>query len=109
MRHTPLLALTATATAAVLGNRFVGHNGQHAAAAADALGVADYDAAIGDNFAVTVIGTQRVTAGAAIAKGAQIEVGAAGKAVTRDAGKVVAKAMEAAAGDGAVITVLLVP
>lgn len=109
MRHTPLLALTVLAAAAVTGNRFVGHNGQHAAAAADALGVADYDAAPGDNFAVTVLGTARVTAGAAIAKGAQIEVGANGKAITRAAGKVVAKAMEAAAGDGATITVLLVP
>lgn len=109
MRHTPLLALTAIAAAAVTATRFVGHNGQHAAAAADALGVADYDAAIGDAFAVTVIGTARVTAGGAFAKGALLEVGATGKAVARAAGKQVAKALEASAGDGAFVTVLLTP
>ena len=109
MRHTPILALTSVAIAAVAGNTFVGFDGAPAAAAGAALGIADYDAAIGDAFATTVIGVQRVLAGGAFNKGDQLEVGANGKAVVRAAGVAVARALEDSAGDGSVVGVLLTP
>jgi hypothetical protein len=109
MPHTPILALTSIATAAVLGNTFVGFGGATAAAAAKPLGIADYDAVIGGAFAVTVLGTQRVVAGGAFAKGASLQVAADGKAVVLAAGVKAAVALEDSAGDGSIVTVLLTP
>lgn len=102
-----LLDLTETATAAVLGERFV-NAGAHAAAAGRALGVARADAAIGQLLPVTVLGTAIVSASAAIAKDAPIEVAANGQAVTRSAGVAVARALQAAAAAGDRIEVLLI-
>ncbi len=102
-----LLDQTETAVAAVIGARFV-HAGAHAVAAGRALGVSRADAAIGQLFPVTVIGTAIVTAAAAIANGAAIEVGANGQAVTRSTGVPVARALQAAAAAGDRIEVLLI-
>jgi hypothetical protein len=49
-----------------------------------------------------------VMVGAAVAKGASLEVDGAGKAVTLVAGKLVAKAMAAGSGDGSIIPALLI-
>lgn len=104
-----MLALSVLAVAALTAERFVTAAGAVATAAGNAIGVASTDAAIGDLCPVDVLGTAVVTAGAAIAKGAHVEVGAAGKAVTLAAGKAVGVALEAAAADGDRIEVLLIP
>ena len=103
-----LLDLTETATAAVTAERFV-NAGAHASAAGRALGVARSDAAIGALFPVTVVGTAIVSASAAIAKDALIEVAANGQAVTRSAGVAVGRALQAAGAAGDRIEVLLFP
>ncbi|MGN7832656.1 capsid cement protein [Pseudoxanthomonas sp. 22568] len=107
-QKTTLLALSIAATAAVLQERFVSAAGAPAAPAGNALGASETDAAIGQIFTVNAIGTAIVTAGGAIAKGAAIEVGAAGKAVTKNAGITVARALQAASADGDRIEVLLI-
>jgi hypothetical protein len=104
-----LLTLTVLATAVLTAERFVTQAGAVAAAAGPAFGVARAPAAIGERAPVDVIGTAIVTAGGAIASGAYIDVGAAGKAITHAAGKIVAQALEAAAADGDRIEVLLIP
>lgn len=103
-----VLDVTEPATAAVLGERFV-NSGAHAVAAGRALGVARADAAIGQLIPVTVMGTAIVSASAAIAKDALVEVAANGQAVTRSAGVAVGRALQAAAAAGDRIEVLLFP
>ena len=103
-----VLDVTETATAAVLGERFF-NAGAHAVAAGRALGVTRADAAIGTLVPITVIGTAIVSASAAIAKDALVEVAANGQAVTRSAGVAVGRALQAAAAAGDRIEVLLFP
>lgn len=91
--------ITAEATAAVTGRRFVGISGTraaggnisvaHAAAGTRAFGVAKHDAATGELVGIARDGVVKVTAGAAIAAGADVEVGTAGRAITATTGKVV--------------------
>ena len=50
----------------------------------------------------------KVMCGAAVANGASLDVDANGKAVTHAAGKIVAKALSAGAGDGSIIPALLI-
>jgi hypothetical protein len=50
----------------------------------------------------------KVVCGAPVANGALLEADAAGKAVTQVAGKVLAKALAAGDGDGAIIPALLI-
>ena len=50
----------------------------------------------------------KVMCGAAVAAGALLEADAAGKAVTQAAGKILAKALAAGSGDGAIIPALLI-
>jgi len=110
MQSIPVLTLTRKATAAITAERFVSPTGgATATAAANSAGVARSNAAVGDVYPVDVLGTAIVVAGAAIADGAEIEVGAGGKAATKSAGKTVARAQQAAAGDGSRIEVLLIP
>lgn len=84
---------------AVSGNRTAGGNtaGDTAGAGVRALGVAAADAKSGELVTVHRSGVVRVVAGAAIAAGAEVEVGAAGKAVTLAAGKAVGLAVTGAA------------
>ena len=105
----PLLPLTASATAAVTKNRFVGYGGAHAVAAGAALGVSRTGAALGEDFTVDVLGTALVEASGAIAAGGAVEVGATGKAAALAAGVTVARALSAAAADGNLIEVVLIP
>jgi hypothetical protein len=104
----PLLTLTAIATAILAAERFTTAAGAYPAAAANAFGVTNTNAAIGDRVAVDVIGTTVVTAGAPITAGAYLQVGADGKAVPRVAGVTVAQALQAASADGDRIEVLLI-
>lgn len=105
----PILSLPVKATAAITGNRFVDITGAHATAAAYALGVAQYDAAIGDTVPVDALGTAVVEAAGIINAGGLIEVGADGKATAKAAGVSVARALEGSGGAGEFIEVALLP
>lgn len=119
--------LSTKATAAVTGGRFLAPGGltagpglttstnptminvAHAAAGAAALGIAEHDQAIGEE-GITLCGSGMIvpaTAGAAIAAGAQVEVGTVGKAITRATGIAVGIALMAAAADNDTIYVRL--
>lgn len=103
----PLLALTSAATAAITAYRFTTLDGALAGANGSAHGVSQYDADIGDQYAVTVLGTAIIEAGAAFSKGALLESDALGRAVTAVNGPVLALALEAASGVGVPVEVLL--
>lgn len=109
MQGISVLTLSIVATAALTAETFVTATGATATAAGNALGVARSAGAIGAEVPVDFLGTTVVTAGAAIAQGARVEVGAGGKAVTLAAGKAVGIALQAAAADGDRIEVALIP
>jgi len=81
-----LLALTLVATGVITTNRFVTPAGAVAGAGVNAQGVAQSGAAIGEKFTATVLGTEVVETGAAIAANALIECDATGRAITKAAG-----------------------
>lgn len=125
--YEPGAAISAKAEAAVTGKRFVdisdpkegpvlgaglsstveGQNivCSHAAAGARALGVASYDAGVGERFYVIRGGhVVPVTAGANITAGQQVEVGTSGQAIPLASGIAVGKALDdAASGADALI------
>lgn len=96
---------------AVIGGRLV--TTADVLAAADSVtwtGVASHDAQPGEEFGTYKGGTQKLVAGAAIAVGARVKCGAAGKVVTFTDGtdvhtRLVGIAKQAAAADGNVILV----
>lgn len=104
-----ILTLAMKAAVAITGERFVDATGNVAAAAGNAIGVAESDAKIGDVFPVIALGTAIVSAAGAIAKGAGVEVGANGQAATLAAGKKVGTALQTAVNAGDRIEVLLIP
>ena len=104
-----ILTIAIAAAVAITAERFITATGAVATAGGNAAGVATTDAAIGDYVATDVLGTSVVTAGAAIAKGAAIEVGTGGKAITKTSGVTVARALQAATADGDRIEVMLIP
>lgn len=104
-----ILTLSIAAIAAITETRAVGFDGGVPAAGAAMKGLAISDAAIGEQVGVDVLGTSIATAGGAFAKGAELEVGAAGKLVAKTTGVVVARAEQAAAADGDKVEVFLLP
>lgn len=106
-----LLALTVTAGGAIAASRFVTPAGAQAGADANTLGVARFAAAAsGDKIPVDVLGTAVVEAGAAVSAGDTVKSDANGKAITwATAGAKVGIALQAAAGAGSLIEVLLIP
>ena len=102
------LVLTVTASAALTQNRAVNIAGAVPAAGATSLGIAQTGGAIGDLVPVNVSGTAVATAGAAIAKGAAVEVGTDGKVITKDTGITIGRALAAAAADGDQVEILLI-
>lgn len=107
----PVLTLTVAAAGVIAAHRFVTPAGAQAGADANTLGVSRVAAAAaGEKIPVDVLGTTIVEAGAAIAAGATLETDATGRAVTwATAGGKVGIALEAAAGAGEFIEVLLIP
>lgn len=105
--YAPGADITAEATATVIGRRFVRISGNraaggnlsvaHATAAARAFGVARHDATTGELVSIARGGVVKVTTGAAIAAGADVEVGTDGKAITKSAGVAVGFAITGAA------------
>ncbi|GAB3021684.1 capsid cement protein [Bowmanella dokdonensis] len=105
----PILTLTVIAGADLEGCRAVTRVGAYAAAGASMHGVSATNAYTGDELAVDVMGTTICEAGGVIAADALLEVGTNGKFITRNTGKVVGRALEAAAGDGSAFEALLLP
>ena len=104
----PILTLPMKATGAIVARRFITAVGAEAVAAGNALGVSRFAAAVGETVPVDVLGTAVVEAGGIIAAGALVEVGADGKAVAKNVGVTVARALEGSGGAGAFIEVLLI-
>ena len=106
----PLLTLTLAATGTIAAHRFVTALVAQAGADAQTIGVTRTAAISGDKIPVDVLGTTIVESGAAIAIGATLETDATGRGVTwATAGGKVGIALEAAAGAGEFIEVLLLP
>lgn len=105
--YTPCLSKTIAAAVALSAQRFVGFDGNYPAAGEAAYGATLTDADVGDQVNVTVLGTAALEAGEAIALGAEVEVGADGKAMSRVNGASSGRALSAAAQDGDRIEVLL--
>ena len=104
--------ITAAVATAVTGKTFVDISGATlnpaigalisvatATAAGKILGVAAFDAAASAQVSVIGEGVVPVTAGAAITTGAEVEVGASGKAITLASGKAVGRALTTAANN----------
>lgn len=110
----PGQAVTFTASAAVIGGRLVAVTGNRTVGPAGAdsaavVGVAGFDAVIGESVTVYHGGVQRLTASAAIAAGARVASAAAGKAVTLGAlTNPIGLALQAATADLDVIDVLII-
>lgn len=106
-----LLAVAITATGAITANRFATAAGAVTGAAGNAQGVAQSSAAIGEKFAATVLGTEVVETGAAIAAGALVESDATGRAITKAAGVALARLApgEVATAAGQFVEVILFP
>lgn len=108
MQSIPLLTLPLTASATVRTERFVTYAGAECGAGVAAAGVAADAGVSGDLIPVVRIGTAVVVAGAAVTAGALVESDAQGRAVTRSAGVVLGRALQAAGAAGARIEVLLI-
>jgi len=105
-----VLTIGVIAVAAIGQNRAISAAGNVAAAGGNAVGFTNTGAAAaGERLPVTALGTALATAGGAIALGAAVEVGAAGKVVTKAAGITVGRALTAAVADGEQIEVLVIP
>lgn len=103
-----LLALSLVAAGAVTKDRFYGVTHQLCGAGANAYGVSRSDGVLNDVVPVDVVGTAIVEAGAPVAKDALIESDATGRAITRAAGVILGRALQAASGAGSRIEVLLI-
>lgn len=106
---TTILALPVKATGDIAEFRFVNPSGAQAGAGDHTLGSSEYAAETGDMVSVANLGTATVEAGAAIAAGAAVQSDASGRAITKDAGATVARALEAASAAGDFIEVALIP
>jgi len=105
----PALTLSLTATGTITSRRFVTVAGAQAGAAANPLGVANFDATSGQDLAVTVLGTAVVESGGAFSAGAELETDSSGRAVAKTGGPVVARALQAATAAGEFVEALLLP
>lgn len=111
-----ILTLTVVAAAFLPPHRFVTATGALAAFKGHALGVTRAEAASGTLTPVDVLGTAQVEAAEPIVAGALLRAFENGKAVGmafdmggNPDGVAVARALQAAGGDGDVIEVLLIP
>lgn len=109
MQQRPILTLPGRAAGAITRQRFVKYDMTQASAGTDVtLGVADYDAAVGQQFNIIALGTAKIEAGGAFALGADVKPDANGRAVDRaGAGVAAARALQAATAAGQIVEVLL--
>ena len=101
----PVLTLSITATADLVGGRAVDLDGGYSTAAGNSLGALSMDTSTGNEGGVVRLGVKTVEAGGAIAADEQVEVGTDGKYVAYSAGVIVGKALTAAAADGDPVSV----
>lgn len=105
-----ILSIGLIATANIAQYQPVQASGAPAVAAGNAVGFAPVGGVSGERVQVEVVGTTKAIAGAAIAAGALVEVGTTvTKVVTKSAGVSIGRALTAAAADGDVIEVLILP
>ena len=103
-----LLTTTVKTTGAWQPNRLVSFAGKQAENGEAVLGTSVYEADVGDQAAVDVIGIALVEAGAAITAGAAVAAGAQGLAIAQTGtAKTAGTALDAATAAGEVISVLL--
>lgn len=108
MQKRPIFTLSRIAGAAVAANRFITFAGVYPAAGAAAFGVTDTAAASGDDVAVDVIGTTKITSGAAFGEGADLKTDATGRALAQGgSGTILATALQAATSENQTVEVLL--
>lgn len=106
----PLLTLTQALTATVAANRFTTVAGIQTAADLNALGVSRVGGVSGEKIPLDVLGTTIVEAGAAVAAGATLKSDSTGRGITWvTSGARLGIALEAAAGAGELIEVMLIP
>jgi hypothetical protein len=104
--HQPILISSITALSDLTANRFIGFDGNPCAAGAKAFGVAEMDAAAGEQATSNSLGIILVEAGAAIAAGAEVEADADARAVTIDTGISNGWSLDAATSAGDVIRII---
>lgn len=104
-----VLRLNVIATANITARRFVTVAGAVAGAGVNALGVAFYGDVSGRSVPVDVLGTAIVESGTAVAKGAALQSDASGRAITKDAGATLGRALQAATAAGQFIEIVLIP
>lgn len=107
MQYRAVLTLSPIATAAITAARFVSPAGAVPTAGGNTLGVSLSDAPSGQPCPVIVLGTAIVECDGAITAGALVESTNAGKAVARDTGVAVGRALQTGA-TGRKIEVLLI-
>lgn len=101
-----LMATTVLAAAALTKQRFVNFDGATSGAADAQMGVANANYDQGEQAGVSTHGVILVEAGGAVAKGAQVQSDATGRAITLAAGVAGGRAMDAATAAGEFIRVL---
>ncbi|MGH1429764.1 MAG: DUF2190 family protein [Neptuniibacter sp.] len=101
-------AITRPLSGVVEAHRFVGTDNAVAGAGANTLGVNQHYASDEDS-AVDTLGAVPVECGAAVAEGALIESDAQGRAITRSAGAIVARALESSTAAGEFVLCQLIP
>ncbi|MDD5272902.1 MAG: DUF2190 family protein [Methylovulum sp.] len=103
----PLLTLSVIAATDVTAYSPLTYAGSIAGAGVAVYGFAITDAVAGDAVGVDVQGTTIAVSGAAIANGAQLEVGSGGRLITHNTGIAVARALSAVSAAGIAFEVLL--
>lgn len=101
-----VLTLSIAATAALTKKRFVSLAGAVPAAGAWCPGVANAGYDIGEQAGVDVTGAILVEAGAAVTAGTEVQTDASGRAITKDAGVGLGRALDAASAASEFIRVL---
>lgn len=104
--HHPILTASITAADNLSAHIFVGFDGDVCGVGARAFGVTETAADAGEQASVNVLGMILVTAGAAIAAGAQVEADSNGHALTLAAGANNGVALDAATTAGDVIRIV---
>ena len=104
--YKPVLVDTYIPPSDVAEARFVGGDGALCGAAAKAIGVSELAATANEASPVIMLGVALIELGGTVAKGAEVESDASGKAVTLSAGKVNGQALEAGV-NGDIIRVLV--
>jgi len=102
-----VLSFNATLTSNVSTHRFVNANSAQAGDGEAAIGVAANDEASGNDVAIEAVGVFDMVAGAAIAKGAEVQSNANGQPITKAAGAANGLALTAAANPGDIVKILI--